>query len=126
MMVAVALCAFVLRVAADRFIKFNIAQNESAALNTLKLISAALENYAEDNRGVYPTNLALLTQPKPPYLDRDATKQSPLKGYNYGCLRLEPSGYSCYAMPVKCRLTGKISFSVTTGNILAQEACDKK
>ena len=70
-MVILALSALVLRIAVEEIIKISIARNQSNASMTLKLISAALENYAKDKSGVYPVSIAALTQVKPSYLDRD-------------------------------------------------------
>jgi type II secretory pathway pseudopilin PulG len=125
-MMVIAVCALVLRVLIERLIKINITQNESNAAVTLKLISAALENYAKDNLGAYPTNFSLLAQTKPPYLDKDYLVKSPLKGYNYSCLRFEPSGYSCSASPTRCKLTGNTVYTITTGGSLISEVCERK
>ena len=125
-MAIIAVSALVLRVLIDRGIKLITAQNESNASTTLKLISTALENYAEDNNGVYPQNLSVLTQVEPVYLQKSYMTGSPLKGYNYGCPRLEPSGYTCYANPIFCNLTGKMVFTVTTGGLLVSEECKQR
>ena len=125
-MIVIALSALLLRVVADKFISVTSSQNESNAQATLRLISTALENYAKDNRGVYPGNISALTQSRPAYLDRDYIKQSPIKGYSYNCSRLDAGGYSCQALPTRCKLTGKIVFTVTTGSLLISEDCDKK
>ncbi len=125
-MIVVAVCALVLRVFIESLIKINIAQNESNASSTLKLISTALENYAQDHLGAFPSNLSVLTQTTPPYLDKDYIAQSPLKGYNYSCLRLEPSGYSCSASPTRCKLTGNMVYTITTGGSLISEVCETK
>ncbi len=125
-MIIIAISALLLRIVIDSLIKINITQNESQASMTLKYISAALENYAKDNHDIYTSNFSVLTQPRPPYLDKDYITQSPLKGYNYSCPRLEPSGYSCYASPVRCKLTGRMVYTITTGGLLISEECDKK
>lgn len=124
--VIVALLAFTLRFAIEQILKITIQQNESYASKTLKLISTALENYAQNNQQAYPASLAVLTQTNPAYLDKDYIANSPLKGYNYSCLRLEPSGYSCEAAPVKCQVTGKMIYTVTTGGTSLFEDCAKK
>lgn len=124
-MIAIAVSAFLLRFAIDKLIQNNMFQNESNASATLKLISAALENYAKDKRGVFPAELSALTKTSPRYLERDYS-QFPSKGYNFSCARLEPSGYSCLAVPVKCGLTGKIIHNVSTGGVLISEECSKK
>ena len=125
-MIIIAFLALLLRFAIDRIIKFNIVQNESNAQSMLKLISVALENFAKDNQGIYPTNLSVLTKSKPAYLDKDYILQSPSKGYNFGCLRLEPSGYSCSASPVRCKLNGTRVYTITTGGLFVSEECERK
>ena len=125
-MVIIAVCALLLRVLIDKAIRFYINQNESNASSILKLVSTALENYADDNQGVYPQNLLALTQSNPSYLDKNYIAQSPSRGYNYGCVRLEASGYICHASPIRCKLTGKMVFTVTTGGLLVSEKCQEK
>lgn len=120
-MMVIAVSTFAVRVLIQRLVRINIAQNESYALVTIKLISAALENYARDNQGVYPDNFSLLLQTKPPYLDKNYLTKYPLKGYNYTCARLEPSGYSCSANPSKYKLSGDASYTITTGGSLISQ-----
>ncbi len=124
--ILIAIFALLLRIAIVQVIKITINQNESSALSTLKLISTALENYAKDNQGIFPLSLISLSQTKPPYLDKDYISQLPIRGYNYNCSRLEQSGYSCFAVPVKCNITAKRIFTVTTGGALTYEDCSKK
>jgi type II secretory pathway pseudopilin PulG len=125
-MVAIALSALLLRVAIGKIIEITSAQNEVMAQSTLKSIATALDNYARDNQGVYPKALSILSQSKPAYLDKDYSAEPSIKGYGYSCARLDSSGYSCYAFPVKCKLTGSLAFTVTTGNLLISEDCNKK
>lgn len=129
-MLVIAISAFVLRVSLEKIVKFSISSNESNASATLRIISVALENYAKDNRGAYPTNLSALVQGKPAYLDKDYLKQSPLmgyiQGYVYNCSRLDTLGYNCSAVPLKCGLTGKLVYKVSTAGLIISEECDKK
>lgn len=125
-MIVIALFAFLLRFLIERVIKINISQNESNASVTLKLIAAALENYADEKSGMYPQNLSFLTKANPAYLNKDYISESPIKGYYYACSRLEPTGYSYSATPVKCGLSGNLAFTITTGGILVSEKCEKK
>jgi type II secretory pathway pseudopilin PulG len=125
-MIVIAILALVLRIVVEGLIQRNMALNQSNAQATLKLISAAIENYAKNNQGTFPADFSVLTKPSPPYLDRDYISQSPVKGYIYSCPRLEPSGYSCYATPSICKLTGKLVYNVTTGGIAVFEECSKK
>jgi type II secretory pathway pseudopilin PulG len=124
-MVTIAILALLLRVGAERLIKVTMSQNDSGALNTLKLIAAALENYARDHEGAFPTDISVLARTKPPYLQKDYLSASAFRGYIYSCLRLEPTGYSCQAAPFRCGLTGKMKYSVTTGGLLVSEDCRK-
>ena len=125
-MVVIAVASLFLRFGSEQLIKINIVQNESIAEASLKLISTALENYAKENQGIYPANFSLLTKKNPAYLDKDYIIESPIKGYNYSCPRLEPSGYSCSAQPTRCGFTGKLNFTITTGGSLGSEECSKK
>ncbi len=125
-MIITAVFALILRATIEQLIKKNIAQNEANALGRLKLISAALENYAKDNHGVFPANLSILTQANLVYLDKDYIKESPAKGYSYSCSRLDSSGYNCSAIPVKCKITGKIVYNISTGGLFVSENCKKE
>lgn len=126
LMIIIAIAAFLLSISIEAFLKSSILQNESDAQSTLKLISAALENYAKNNNGAFTSDLASLTKMQPPYLDKDYILKSPLKGYIYNCLRLDSSGYNCNAMPSKCGLTGKTTYVVSTGGVLTSSDCAKK
>jgi len=123
-MIAIALSALILRVGLEKFLSYSIAQNESAAGQTLKLISQAMENYARSS-GAYPKDFATLTQSKPAYLDKDYIALSPLKGYIYSCPKMDATGYICSAQPYKCRLTGNTGFSISTGSLFVSEKCGK-
>lgn len=125
-MVVIALSALFLRVAIGKIIEITSAQNEAIAQFTLKSIATALDNYARDNQGVYPKALSILSQSMPAYLDKDYAAEPSIKGYSYSCARLDSSGYSCYAFPAQCKLTGNLAFTVTTGNLLISEDCNKK
>ncbi len=125
-MIVIALAALILRIAIVQFINFNIIQNEANAQETLKLIATAIENYAKDHQGAFPTSLEALTQVKPAYIEKEYLSLSYEKGYNFNCLRLETSGYTCSASPMRCNLSGKKIYTVTTGQVLTVEECGKK
>lgn len=117
------------RILIERLIKLNIAQNESNAQSSLKLISTALENYAKAKQGVFPVTLVALAETKPPYLDKSyitLISVPAVKGYSYSCSRLEASGYNCSAVPVKCNLTGRNIYTISTGGSFISEECNKK
>ena len=125
-MIVIAVVSLLLRIAIEKLMLLNISQNETNAQINLKLISAALENYAKDHKGVFPEDFSLLTKSSPPLLDINYLALSPVKGYNYSCSRLDTSGYACQAMPDKCRLTANTAYSVTTGGLLVSEACSRQ
>lgn len=126
LIMVIAVIALFLRLAIDYFIKNNSAQNESTVLVMLKSVSTALENYAKDNGGVYPSSLNQLTDRDPAYLNKNYATSSPARGYIFTCSRLEPSGYNCSAVPQKCKVTGNLVFRITTGGVIFQEECSKK
>lgn len=125
-MIAVAVSALLLRLAIHKIIIYNIEQNQRIAQSNLKLLSTALENYAKDNKGVYPANTAELTGAKPVYLERDYLAAPSVRGYEYDCQRLDPAGYNCSAAPANCKLSGKMVYAVSTGGLIIAESCDKK
>jgi hypothetical protein len=126
LMIVTAFTALLLRFAGNQIITLTISQNESNAAGIIKMIGTALENYAGNNNNVFPGSIKALTETDPPYLNSDYISESPLRGYNYACSRLEPTGFSCSAVPLKCNLTGKKIFVVSTGNIFVSEDCFKK
>lgn len=126
LMIVIAFTALFLRFAGNQIITLTISQNESNAAGTIKMIGTALENYAVNNNNVFPGSIKALTETDPPYLKSDYVSESPLRGYNYTCSRLEPTGFNCSAVPLKCNLTGKKVFVVSTGNIFVSEDCFKK
>lgn len=124
--VLIAFFTLILRVAFKQLLKIYSAENELAAQANLKLVSAALENYAKDNQGKFPESLSLLTQTHPAYLDKDYIAQSSIRGYNYACSKLDASGYICSASPSTCKITGRMVYTVTTGGLFISEGCEKK
>ena len=125
-MIIIAISSLLLRFGIERIIKISIEKNESDAQATLKLISTALDNYAADNHSLFPASLSVLSQTTPHYIDKDYIDESPIKGYNYSCLRLEASGYSCSANPTSCKLSGTMVYTITSGGLLVSEKCERK
>jgi hypothetical protein len=125
-MVVIALSALLLRLALHRIIVYRIQQNQLLAQVNLKLFSTAMENYAKDNKNIYPVSIDLLTKHDPVYLQRDYLAEASVHGYEYDCQRLDASGYNCTASPVNCKLSGKMLYTVATGGLIMAESCDKK
>lgn len=127
LMIIIAVSALILRIIIENLINFNITQNESNASAALKLIGAALDNYAKDNRGVYPEELSALIRANPPYIDKSYVnyfKTNSVKGYSFSCPSLAPSGYSCQAVAARCGFSGRTLFTVKNGGVLSTEACE--
>ena len=124
-MIVIAVASVVIRTVVGVLIDMNMGQNEANAEGTLKLIAASLENYANDHRDRYPSDFSALTESRPAYLDKDYVALSPIKGYLYGCAKLEPSGYDCFARPSRCGLTGRTTYGVATGSQLVSQDCEK-
>ncbi|PIQ91293.1 MAG: hypothetical protein COV71_00160 [Candidatus Omnitrophica bacterium CG11_big_fil_rev_8_21_14_0_20_41_12] len=125
-MIFIALLVLLLRLAVDKLIIYNIQQNQLAAQMNLKLLSAALENYAKENNSQYPENIDSLTKHQPVYLERDYLAVGSVGGYEFDCQRMDVSGYNCSAAPLDCKFSGKMIYSVSTGGLIIAEACDKK
>ncbi|MDD5042712.1 MAG: hypothetical protein PHV40_03490 [Candidatus Omnitrophica bacterium] len=125
-MIIVGLSALLLRTAIQKLIVYNVERNQSIAQVNLKLFYTALENYAKDNKGVYPDNISQLTKGSPVYLERDYLAVSSVRGYEYECRRMDAAGYNCSAEPVNCNLTGQKIYTMSTGGLIITEDCDKK
>ncbi|MFA5200040.1 MAG: hypothetical protein WC442_03920 [Candidatus Omnitrophota bacterium] len=125
-MIVVALSALLLRLAVNKIIVYKIEQNQLLAQVNLKRLSAALENYAGDNKGSYPAGIELLTKGSPVYLEKNYLAEPSVSGYEYDCSRLDGLGYNCAALPVNCKLTGRMIYTVSTGGLIITENCDKK
>ena len=125
-MIVLAISALLLRLGLHRIIVYQIQQNQLWAQVNLKLFSTAMENYAKDNKNVYPVSIDLLTKSTPVYLDKDYLAVASLRGYEYDCQRLDALGYSCTASPVNCQLNGKMIYTVSTGGLIMAQSCDKK
>ena len=125
-MIIIALVALFLRFSIELLMSWSISQDEDNAEETLKLISTAIENYAEDHLGMYPGNLSALCESEPPYIAKAYAHPGTAKGYVFNCSVLDAGGYSCSAVPSRCRLTGKRIFRVTTGGSMTVEPCSQK
>ncbi|MDD5245793.1 MAG: hypothetical protein PHS09_00205 [Candidatus Omnitrophica bacterium] len=119
----IAVCALLLRFGIEQLIVSNMATNDSNAAVVLKSISAALENYSKDHQGSFPGSLSALTQTSPPYLDQSYLNKAPIRGYAFSCPRLDPAGYTCSATPTRCKISGSMNYTITTGGVMVSENC---
>ena len=94
--------------------------NESSAQASLKIISAAIENYVATTSN-YPAAEANLTGANPAYLNRSYCGLS-IQGYHYNC-NFQSNGYSINAAPVSCGSSGSQKFTITTGGAATASGC---
>lgn len=110
--------------AMPRLLMARINANEIKTRETVKAISAALENYKSANNGNYPSYESELTSSAPPYLTRPYNKET-IYGYVY-YLDLNPSGYEIAAKPRNCHTQGDKIFVMKTGSELTETECDSR
>lgn len=121
-LIVIAIVSILVTIAIPHLVRAKMNAQEVAAQATLKAIAAACENYSAANSGIYPTVMADLIGVTPPYLSKDYTAAS-YQGYDYDCVPLEESGYTCTAIPTTCGQTGPRDFVITTGSILTSVMC---
>ena len=98
-----------------------IKANQTATKETVKIISAALENYKAAHNGVYPLSEEDLISSKPPYLGKSYDKKT-IYGYNYS-LDLSSDGYEIVAKPKNCHMQGEKIFIMKAGEGLTEVNC---
>lgn len=103
------------------FVRARLTANDSAAQATLRSISTALELYAVDNNGNYPSEEDALTKAKSPYLTTSYNNKT-INGYSY-FLVLKPTGYKIIAKPIQCRTTGNKTYQIETGGAILEDKC---
>ncbi|MDD4894792.1 MAG: hypothetical protein PHW54_05715, partial [Candidatus Omnitrophica bacterium] len=108
-------------IAIPNLVRAKLVANESAAQVTAKTISTALELYAVDNNGNYPSEEGALAKAKSPYLSTSYNNKI-IQGYSYS-LKLKPNGYKVIAKPSECRATGNKIFQIETGGVISEERC---
>ncbi|MFA5338300.1 MAG: DUF5683 domain-containing protein, partial [Candidatus Omnitrophota bacterium] len=121
--VMVFIFALLAAIAIPNFMRARINASEKAAVSSLKLLSSALESYAEQNNNVYPQSEESLLNLKPAYLPY-AYNNRKIYGYLFK-EELEPSGYRITASPVDCNVTGTKIYTIETGGKLSQGRCGK-
>ena len=119
-MIVVAIIALLAAIAIPNLLKTRITANETAAQDTLRTISAALETYAAAHNGIYPTAETDLTGTTPKYLNKAYCNKTE-SGYIYGC-SFAATGYTITAKPCNCTTSGTKSYSITTGGVLTPDA----
>ncbi len=122
-MIVIALTALALRIGIEQLMRSTVTFDDQSASSAIKLVSAAFEQYAKDHGGVYPATMNNLTQSDPPYLNQAYLQPGVLKGYGFSCPRVDRSGYTCTAVPVRCRTSGSSIFTVTTGGAFTADDC---
>lgn len=119
-LIAVAVVALMMAFALPKIFGAWRLANESAAQNTLKTISAALEAYASDHNGFYAPQDTLINDKHlrttaPPYLNKAYCGQVD-NSYTFGCT-INITTYTLTARPQNCTTAGTKSFTVTTAGV---------
>ncbi len=103
---------------ADELVNTSNPQDTNAwAIEVLRMLSMAAEFYAQDQGGIYPDDIALLTDSEKVYIARnycDTTEN----GYEFSC-KLGDKSYLFTAAPVDKNRTNATTFMVTTKGSLS-------
>jgi type II secretory pathway pseudopilin PulG len=117
-----AISVVVMAMAVAGVMRSKINANESCAKETLKTIAAAAEQYARENKGLYPANISNLTASNPPFLTSDNAQILNDHGYALNCPLSTNGGlnYSCSARPISIGSSGTKQYTITQGMVLAE------
>jgi len=118
-MVVIAIIATLAVIAIPAVIRSKIIANETSAQNTLRVISRAFESYAYDN-DAYPAQETYLLETSPPYLNRLYNAQR-IQGYLFSYNTISDTRYVISARPAVPRLTGVITYVITTGGVVTTQ-----
>ena len=97
--------------------------NAKTARETLRKLSIAAENYAASHSGAYPASVAELTDfiASAGTYCANATGATTVAGeYSYACI-LTAGGYTFTASPVIAGANGAVTYTATTGGVLAEK-----
>ena len=116
-MIVVAIIALLAAIAIPSLLRARISANEALAQSTLKTISTAAEQYANDNSGSYPTEITSLTTGGNMAYLNSAYCETTVSGYEYNCAFTSAS-YTLTAGPDVDATTGTTTYTMTTGSVL--------
>src|SRR3989344_8653572 len=116
-LMVVAVIALLTAIAIPNILKTKIMANDVLAQASLKNIATAMETYYHANSGIYPTDIASLTDLTPPYLTKDYFS-SPQAGFTYSNT-LGVATYTITAAPTNLGITGSTTYTITTGGVLS-------
>jgi type IV pilus assembly protein PilA len=114
-MIVVAIIALLAAIAIPNLLQARRTANEAAAKATVRSMMTAAETFATANSGIYPANvtqLATYITSAPSYCG------TAVQGYSYTCT-LSAGGYSIQAAPQTINVTGSVTYTATTGGVLA-------
>jgi len=122
-MIVVAIIALLAAIAVPNLLTARRTANEAAAKATVRSLSTAAETFSTSNSGKYPAdvlgagNLQDFIASAGNYCKDNAGGQTAVQGYNYACT-LTVGGYTFVASPVTQDVTGKITYTASTGGVL--------
>jgi len=118
-MIVVAIIALLAAIAIPNLLRARIAANDALAKSTLRSISTASETFATSSLGNYPTDMAVLVNANPPYLQDDLCATG-TPGFTYDCSGMSDSVYVVVATPVNIGTSGTSIYTISTGGILTE------
>lgn len=113
-MIVVAIIALLAAIAIPNLLTARRTANDAAAKATIRSLSTAAETYATSHSGVYPADVAQLTDFISSANDYCAKN---VQGYGYACT-LATGGYTFVATPSTPGTTGDHTYTATTGGVL--------
>lgn len=111
--VVIATIAIIAAISFVGVLRARMTANESIAKANLRMVSNALENYANMNSGLFPTSENVLISGNLPYIGRGYCGET-IYGYKYGCY-LSKDGYLIAAVPLDPDVNGRYDYSFYTG-----------
>lgn len=115
-MIVVAIIALLAAIAIPNLLRAKISANDALAKSTLRSLSTAAETFATASNGDYPGDIASLTGPTPPYINK-AYCDTTVSGFEYTCA-FNVGSYTFTADPVTPGTTGTTAYTITTGGVL--------
>jgi len=121
-MIVVAIIALLAAIAIPNLLRARLTANESSAISSLRTMSSAAETFrAAQTTPTYPTDLAALTSPTPPYVSGFTNGQK--AGYTF-TVAGGTNMYQAVANPTTRGTTGNRSFCVDHSGVLRSQAAD--
>lgn len=114
--------AILAAIAIPNFLRARMSANDNVTTAEVKVISAALETYAADNQGKYPTSENEAIKSANPYFVKSYKSEEGVYGHKYS-FTLGEAGYEINAVPVSCGVTANKIITVKTKGEVSTTDC---